>query len=306
MTIRIRFFSSFCTSKNAADAYISSGDALNHPSYGEGKEFVFVNDDSYTHAILLNTAMPPNLTIPKENVIGLAQEPPPFLGINDRFINFCIKHVGKYFLGDKLNLPDPFVESNAYLFFGRPPKELLPSPKPNIMSIMVSQKQNAPGHKYRHELVQRILQTNLPIDIWGRGCAMYMNKTKNNNGEHDPRLKGNFSDFEPYQSYQFHIAIENFRTNHYFSEKIINPLLWSTFPIYIGCFSVSHYFGTQDQQTGPVIVLSGDPDKDIDLLGNICANPSLYKQPAIDIPRVYETVNLLNNVTRLFRNEKAL
>jgi hypothetical protein len=40
---------------------------------------------------------------------------------------------------------------------------LMTPSKTNRMSIMVSNKNNAPGHKYRHKLVQAILQSNLPI-----------------------------------------------------------------------------------------------------------------------------------------------
>jgi hypothetical protein len=54
-------------------------------------------EDDFTHAIIINTAMP-SLKIPKENVIGLAWEPTRFLCINNVFINYAIKHIGKYFI----------------------------------------------------------------------------------------------------------------------------------------------------------------------------------------------------------------
>ena len=125
----------------------------------------------------------PKLTIPKENVIGLAQEPIPFLLLNDEFIKYTQKHIGKYYVSDKNNLPEPFIEGNSFLCYDRP---ILDTYKPKLMSIMVSQKMYAPGHIYRHELVQKILQTNLPIDIWGRGCYHYK----------DSRIKGTFTQFE--------------------------------------------------------------------------------------------------------------
>ena len=121
----------------------------------------------------------PKLTIPKENVIGLAQEPIPFLSLNDEFIKYAQKHIGKYYVSDKCNLPEPFIEGNSFLCYARP---ILDTYKPKLMSIMVSQKMYAPGHIYRHELVKKILQTNLPIDIWGRGCYHYK----------DSRIKGTF------------------------------------------------------------------------------------------------------------------
>ena len=282
MTWRIRIFSDFCTSQVASDSYIICCDAENQPCYGEDKEFIFVTDDSYTHAILLNKAMP-QLSIPKQNVIGLAQEPIPFLGMTPEFVEYCQTHVHKYYVSDKTDLPEPFVESNSYIYFDRP---FADPDKPRLMSIMVSQKTNAPGHVYRHKLVQKILQSNLPIDIWGRGCQYYANTG-------DARLKGNFTKYEPYAGYKFHIAIENFETNHYFSEKIINPLLLGTVPIYMGCRNIETYFFDD------LIRLTGNLDIDMNMLHMICAMPSFYLRK-IDIGNVDDNVNIIKNMIGLF------
>lgn len=269
--MRIKIFSDYCTSEEAMQGILTSCFAEYMPFYG--REFVFSED--YTHAIIFNKAMPP-LTIPKENVIGLAQEPIPFLQLNNEFIQYAQKHIGKYYVSDKGDLPDPFIEGHAFQCYARP---ILDTHKPKLMSIMVSQKMYAPGHVYRHELVRQILQTNLPIDIWGRGCYHY----------NDPRVKGTFIKFEPYIGYQFHIAIENFQTNYYFSEKIIHPLLLGTIPIYLGCKNNPF----QDQ----TINLTGDVEKDIRLLAAICQNP--IRRP-VDNNIVEEKVNLLKNMKRLF------
>jgi hypothetical protein len=176
------------------------------------KDIITINDD-YTHAIIINTAMPVLKNIPKENVIGLAFEPVQFLGLTQQFIEYAKKYIGKYLIGDRINLPPLFVEHYGYMWHITP-LTYLPQKK-NIMSIMISQKNSAKGHIYRHELVQKILSSNLPIDIYGRGCIYY-------NAIKDSRLKGTFENNEPYESYQFHICIENFRASHYFSEKITN------------------------------------------------------------------------------------
>ena len=270
--MRIKIFSDYCTSEEAMRGILSSCFAEYMPFYG--REFVFSED--YTHAIIFNKAMPP-LTIPKENVIGLAQEPIPFLQLNSEFIQYAQKHIGKYYVSDKGDLPDPFIEGHAFQCYARP---ILDTHKPKLMSIMVSQKMYAPGHVYRHELVGRILQTNLPIDVWGRGCYHYK----------DDRVKGNFTQFEPYVGYQFHIAIENFQTNYYFSEKIIQPLLLGTIPIYLGC---------KNNPFPETIPLTGDIEKDIHLLASICHNPTQFIRP-VDTNKAEERVNLLKNMKTLF------
>jgi hypothetical protein len=103
--------------------------------------------------------------IPKQNVIGFAHEPLPFLQITPEFITYAQKHIKCYYLGDNPGiLPEPFQEGNGYLSCYSPPsQETLTQTK--FMSIMISQKTSAPGHKYRHELVSAILKTNLPIEF---------------------------------------------------------------------------------------------------------------------------------------------
>ena len=91
---------------------------------------------------------------------------------------------------------------------------------------------NSPGHKYRHILVQNILKSNLPIDIYGNGCKYY-------NNINDPRIKGEFNDTTLFDNYKFHICIENFQTPHYFSEKIMDPLICNSIPIYLGCNNIN-------------------------------------------------------------------
>ena len=166
-----------------------------------------------------------------------------------------------------------------------PPLKHIPI-KNNLMSIMVSQKQDAPGHKYRHLLVKRILESNLPIDIYGKGCTFYKN---------DKRVKGEFSEMEPYLHYHFHIAIENYSLNHYFSEKITNTLLAGTTPIYSGCKNIHNYFPNM------VISLSNDVDKDMQLLMDIVSNPEKHRT-SINIDTVKKQTNLILNIKKIFPN----
>lgn len=200
-----------------------------------------MNDDNYTHAIIMNTAMP-NLTIPKENVIGLAFEPPIFLSRDPAFtdfIHYSMSNISKYFIGSNDGLPANFIEHYSYMWHITPPRTL--SRKDKLMSIMVSEKKHAPGHIFRHTLVKEILRSNLNIDIYGRGCRYYTG---------DSRLKNDFHDNEPYENYQ---------TPCYTSEKYTNLVLWGTTPIYWGATNIDAVFPEI------TINLSGDSMKDINL-----------------------------------------
>jgi len=303
---RIKIFSSFCDSSGAKSTFERLCNVESLPNYGPDNEIYITNDDDYTHAIIMNTAMPILKNIPKQNVVGMAFEPPIFLGLSLDFVEYAEKYLGAYFIGDKYDLPDVFVEKAGYMWH-TPPLNYLPVKK-NIMSIMISEKNNAPGHKYRHMLVQRILSMNLPIDIYGRGCSFYdsfNSGTKIQNSSNsifpflpkkntkDPRIKGTFTEIEPYESYEFHICIENFSTSNYYSEKIMNPLLCSTTPIYWGCRNIENYFPDSS------IPLSGVIDSDIMMLTNILKNPAEFKKN-IDVDAVKKKINLLQNLDRVF------
>lgn len=283
--IRIRFFSSFCDSENCKSVYERICETQSMDNYGKDKDIYITTEDDYTHVIILNNAMPKiKENIPKQNIIGLAHEPNDYLGLSNQFVQYAQKYIGKYFIGKKNDLPEPFIEHHGYIWHITPLKSI--PLKTNIMSIMVSNKAHAPGHQYRHKLVQAILQSNLPIDIYGRGCMYYKNTR-------DSRLKGNFVELEPYESYNFHICIENFQIPHYFSEKITNTLLTGTTPLYWGCTNINSYFPDTAYE------LHGDVHMDMELLKMIFQNPQYYRK-SIDVNSVKQKINLLHNIDTLF------
>jgi len=281
---RIRIFSNFCPSENCKDVYERLCESELKENYGPDKEIYITNGNDYSHVIILNTAMPDVSHIPKKNVIGFAFEPIQFLGLSEQFIRYAQQYIGKYYIGDKMNLPEPFIERFSHMWHNQPLKYV---PEKTLkISMMVSEKNQQPGHKYRHDLINKILETDLPIDIYGRGCMYYEYLN-------DIRVKGKFEEREPYANYDFHICIENFETNHYFSEKIMDPLLCSTTPIYLGCRNIHTYFPDN------VIGLSGDLKTDMQLLKNITENPEKYKK-TIDIEKIKNRISLLKNIEQLF------
>jgi len=286
---RIRIFSSFGDSSKFKETYERLCNSNEIVDYGIDKRIYITNGDDYTHVIIINTAMPvlPK-HIPKQNVIGLAFEPPQYLGLTLQFIEYATKNIGKYFIGQKYDLPEPFTEHFSYMWHNPPSLEI--PRKTKKISLMISEKMHASGHKYRHELVKSILISQLPIDIYGRGCQYYFNL-----GITDSRLKGEFEETEPYESYQYHICIENFQTNDYFSEKIVNSLLANTIPIYLGARNIETYFPNM------IIHLSLDIRTDMELLRNLCKmdNPEII----IDIEKVKDTINLLKNIDTIFSFE---
>ena len=279
--IIIKFFSSFGSSDGAIEAYTRVSELIKDPLFNTA--YRFTTGDDYTHAIILNTAMP-SLAIPKENVIGLAFEPIEFLNLTRDFVDYAKTSIGTYLIGDKKTLPPPFSEQFAYMWHTTPPVER--PVKTKLISLMISKKNHTFGHKYRHLLCHAILRSNLPIDIYGNGCKYY-------NTIKDARLKGEFEGKEPYSDYKFHIAIENFQQPHYFSEKIMDALLCQTTPIYFGCQTIHTYFPNS------TIILTGVLELDMNLLRTICMHPDECVKP-INVEEVKQTISFTNLVKKYF------
>ena len=293
--IRVKIMSDYCIPEHCKKEYERSCVAQTITYYGKTKRIYFTTGETYTHAILLNCPIVNNLHVSKENVVGFAQEPhdTPFLKIyQNNFIQYAVKNIGKYFIGSVDQFPiSTFVGHHGFLFYETPKPCPFHPQKSKLMSIMVSHKKYTPGHQYRHILTQYILTHNLPIDIWGNGADFYKRQFPNYKN-----IKGAFKLMEEMcKDYLFTIAIENTSHDHYFTEKIINPFINNTIPIYWGCRKIEKYFPKH------TIQLSGNITKDIVIINNILNNPNTYLEKyKIDQEMVLNKVNLIKNIERIF------
>ena len=124
-SIKIKIFCPFADSSSCKNVYEEICLSNNIIFYGCEEKYYIVDDNEYTHAIIINTIMP-KLTIPKKNVIGLAFEPIYFLNLTNEFIEYAINHISKYFIGDKnINLPELFIEHFGYMWYSRPIQEII-------------------------------------------------------------------------------------------------------------------------------------------------------------------------------------
>ena len=269
--MRIKIYSDFCTSETCKQKYETMCKVHEMNNYGPDKYLNITTGNTYTHAILLNCPIVPDISVPPDCVLGLAFEPIPYLRLSYDFIDFADKHVGTYYIGHKHpNLTNPlFKEHHGFMWHTdhppEPARETMIKNSKNVISLIISKKLQAPGHVYRHKLAIFILTNNLPVDIWGNGTAKYSEKFLNKKN-----IKGPFKDKEPYEPYSLSICIENHRHPHYFSEKISNCFVCNTTPIYLGCTQIEPYFPNQ------VVHLSGNLQEDSALLMEISKNPSNY------------------------------
>lgn len=297
--MRIKIFSSFCSSEHAKKSSerlltpyldIQYGPNFNVGSTNTSHVYIVGdNDEDFSHVIIWNTAMPDiPKRIPKRNIIGVAFEPPPYLGLTPQFIEYAINNIYTYYIGDSIGLPHPFVEGNSYLPYMTPPSTI--PYKSSTISMVLSHKRDLPGHKYRHKLVSYILHHNLPIDIYGNGTIKGKYQTFKSG-----RIKGPFDNQrEPYEEYLFTIAIENVASNHYLSEKVINPMLDGCVPIYLGCRNIQKYYSNK------TISLNGDIVNDMNVLISVLQNPMKHLK-SINPLEIQKKACFINNLDSLFK-----
>ncbi len=231
---------------------------------------VVCNNDDEMHAmftpntivVLVNT-MRDVSRIPPQHVLGLSHEPLAFSDMNFGKIENIQKACGRYYMGDSGGLASPFQSHYAYLYSEEPQ----PMPiKTKVMSLMVSDKKMTAGQQYRHRLARAILQSDLPVDIWGRGADAYLAEFGG-----DKRIRGNFQSHELYHDYSFSIAIENVAEPNYISEKFINCICYHTTCVYLGGPNVDDVFGKD-----VTIRLTGHIDSDLKIIQKICLDPNKY------------------------------
>jgi hypothetical protein len=105
--------------------------------------------------------------------------------------------------------------------------KMQPPLKTKKISFITSNKQMMPGHKQRMKFLEAISKEfgNL-IDIYGQGIKPIDDKA------------------EALLSYQFNICVENSTINDYWTEKIADPILAFSIPLYHGCKNIDQYFNS--------------------------------------------------------------
>lgn len=105
-----------------------------------------------------------------------------------------------------------YVPGGSFL---RPTQKTGLAAKFRNISISVSKKNRTEGHQLRHR-VARELARPAGISVLGKGYRPYKNWKK------------------PYQRFRFTIAVENSKSQFYFTEKLVHPLLFHCIPVYWG------------------------------------------------------------------------
>lgn len=97
-------------------------------------------------------------------------------------------------------------------------------PKLKLISCVTSNTVMNPGHEPRLSFLQYLKNSQFDFDLMGRGFQPLTDK------------------FDGVAPYKYTIAIENYRAENYWTEKIVDCLLCYTMPIYYGCSNITEYF----------------------------------------------------------------
>lgn len=99
--------------------------------------------------------------------------------------------------------------------------------KKNRLSFVSSSKKFADGHLLRHNIYDYF---NSVESI--NGIEIYQHKS--------PPYHNRRNDF--FETFKFHVSVENCKESNYFSEKLIDCFATKTIPIYWGCPNIGDYF----------------------------------------------------------------
>jgi len=158
--------------------------------------------------------------------VGLILEPLEIDSSIVKKLNRCSTHLDLILTYDERFIKK-FPQSRPYSpggsLFGNQDNLFVPQKKRKI-SIVASSKKMTDGHKLRHEIITKYGQ-DFDIDVYGQGYSPFSNRS------------------DPYLDYEYTIVIENVKyQKHYFTEKLIDPLLLECIPIYWGTSDIGKFF----------------------------------------------------------------
>jgi hypothetical protein len=279
--MRVKIFSDFCDPCGNLGAL---------KSWGKGTQYEnleFVCSDDFSHAVVINSATL-DLKIPSQNILNLLWEPYELLDL--RKISSFTKGKNGIFiahderiLGNNVKYWIPFLPP-------LPLNENYIKPKTRRMSIVASSKAYLPGHKLRHKIVQRILATDLDIDIFGTGITDIFRSN-------DKRIKGRIEDKSlAFSGYDYTIAIENTKYDYYLTEKYTDPIICGCVPLYWGARKVNTVYGNESHIDLPE---TNDPDVIFEAIEKIYYG-GLKKDTNVVFERIKKEINFPHFVWQQF------
>lgn len=200
---------------------------------GEGKwgRFVFTEDLStdLDYLVVLNfICKNVEVNCSSKNIFGVLQEPYKPLALP--WVKYGHKPFRKYFTHTNPNEHSRYKRSHPMLpwwvdkSYDELKKEFGTIKKEKNLSWITSKKVFYEGHRKRLAFLDCVESSGLDIDLFGKGIKFIDDK---------------YNGLAPYK---YSIAVENSKSDYYWSEKIMDCFLSETLPFYYGDENLEHYF----------------------------------------------------------------
>tara|TARA_R100001460_G_scaffold7006_1_gene18119 strand:+ start:1266 stop:2108 length:843 start_codon:yes stop_codon:yes gene_type:complete len=221
MTCKLYFPSSWGLSssklKETYDKLISADDDIVIVSNSEDCDYVVVQDS------------PDEVVDPNKRVIFFQREPDHVGRHHYSHPNIFAKQCHSD--GDGW-MPQTWWLSSTYDELSR-----LDYPEKNYkLSIVDSGRADLPGHTVRLKAISEVINKVSDLHMYGN-----ITRGRENTGLFKTSLPFRAKE-KAFVDYKYSFIMENGRTPNYFSEKIVDPMLCWTTPIYWGCSEISKYF----------------------------------------------------------------
>lgn len=166
-----------------------------------------------------------SIKVNKNNIIHLCQEPPNEVSKYRQYTNQKVTHIYNQLDIKKNNILShgalPWHINKDFDFLSNLKVEDLQ--KKNTIVWVTSNQKNSIGHNNRMDFLDSIKK--LPfIELYGRGINPIDDK------------------YDVLKHSKYAIAYENFQSNHYWTEKIVDCFLSYSMPLYFGCNAIENFF----------------------------------------------------------------
>jgi len=203
------------------------------PEWGACR-FVFGNEQHYDWLVVYDDFVGKiDLKCPPKNTLLVTLEPSSIKTYESSYIrqfgyvltgqeNWALKHPGKI-----LSQPGLFWYYGTTRTYDQIAQEIPQEKTLDVSTVTSSKSQTHTLHKKRNVFIEE-LQKMLPqLDRFGRGIR---------------EIKDKADALDPYK---YHIAIENHRCDHWWTEKLSDAFLGLTLPFYYGAPNASEYFPSE-------------------------------------------------------------
>lgn len=243
------------------------------------KDFIFTEEpvEECDYLVILDYPKDDfSIKVNKNNILNLCLEPPNEVS---KYRQYANKKVSLIYNQLEININNKNILSHGalpwhidkeYDFLNNVKVKDLK--KENKIVWITSNQNSSKGHEIRMNFLEKIKE--LPfLELYGRGIKPIDDKWE--------ILKGS----------KYAIAYENFKNDHYWSEKIIDCYLSYTMPIYYGCNAIENFFPKNS-------FIQIDPnDKHIDLFFKEIVNSGKWEE---NIDAITKARDLVLNEYQLF------